>query len=60
MDLQTIAVQLILLAALLYIIRSVWRLIRRPRGAAGCAGCSACDHKPIAKPKGKSQEKSQP
>ena len=55
MDLQTIAVLLILLAALLYIIRGVWHLIRRPRGAAGCAGCSACDHKPIAKPKGKSQ-----
>ena len=55
MDLQTVIVLLILLVALLYIGRSVWRLIRRPREAQGCAGCSACHHKPIAKPKGKSQ-----
>ncbi len=51
MDLQTIIVLLIIVVALLYIGRSVWRLIRRPRGAAGCAGCSACQHSKVATPK---------
>ncbi|WP_299369454.1 FeoB-associated Cys-rich membrane protein [uncultured Porphyromonas sp.] len=56
MDLQTVIVLLIIVVALLYIARSLWRLIRRPRGASGCAGCSACQHsKPIAKPREKSR-----
>ncbi|WP_297118026.1 FeoB-associated Cys-rich membrane protein [uncultured Porphyromonas sp.] len=56
MNLQTVIVLLIIVVALLYIARSLWRLIRRPRGASGCAGCSACQHsKPIAKPREKSR-----